>query len=70
MTTDTPPILQLNNVEAAYGAVKAIRGVSLSVATRHAGVSINDLTDPERVDPLTGAAAFSGVPVEVAPREA
>ena len=26
------PILQLNNVEAAYGAVKAIRGVSLDVA--------------------------------------
>ena len=25
------PILQLNNVEAAYGAVKAIRGVSLAV---------------------------------------
>ena len=26
------PILQLNNIEAAYGAVKAIRGVSLNVA--------------------------------------
>jgi len=32
MTTETAPILQLNNVEASYGAVKAIRGVSLSVA--------------------------------------
>ncbi len=32
MMTESPPILQLNNVEAAYGAVKAIRGVSLSVA--------------------------------------
>jgi branched-chain amino acid transport system ATP-binding protein len=32
MTTESAPILQLNNVEAAYGAVKAIRGVSLSVA--------------------------------------
>ncbi len=31
MTTESPPILQLSNVEAAYGAVKAIRGVSLSV---------------------------------------
>jgi branched-chain amino acid transport system ATP-binding protein len=30
--TEQAPILQLNNVEAAYGAVKAIRGVSLSVA--------------------------------------
>lgn len=40
-------------------------GTALGVAERHAGASINDLTDPERVDALTGAAAFSGVPVEV-----
>ena len=32
MTESSAPILQLNNVEAAYGAVKAIRGVSLDVA--------------------------------------
>jgi branched-chain amino acid transport system ATP-binding protein len=31
--TEAAPILQLNNVEAAYGAVKAIRGVSLAVPT-------------------------------------
>ena len=31
MTEADNPILQLNNVEAAYGAVKAIRGVSLGV---------------------------------------
>jgi len=29
--SDAAPILQLNNVEASYGAVKAIRGVSLGV---------------------------------------
>lgn len=40
-------------------------GTSLGVAAKHAGASINDLTDPERVDRVTGAAAFSGVPVEV-----
>ncbi|MBE7481698.1 MAG: molybdopterin-dependent oxidoreductase [Polyangiaceae bacterium] len=40
-------------------------GTALGVAERHAGASINDLTDPERVDAVTGAAAFSGVPVEV-----
>ncbi|MDP2825544.1 MAG: ABC transporter ATP-binding protein [Sulfuritalea sp.] len=33
MSDETQPILQLNNVEAAYGAVKAIRGVSLGVPT-------------------------------------
>ena len=32
MSETTQPVLQLNNVEASYGAVKAIRGVSLAVA--------------------------------------
>ena len=31
MSEAPQPILQLNNVEASYGAVKAIRGVSLGV---------------------------------------
>jgi anaerobic selenocysteine-containing dehydrogenase len=38
-------------------------GIRLSVAEKHAGVSINDLTDDQRVDELTGAVAYSGVPV-------
>jgi anaerobic selenocysteine-containing dehydrogenase len=42
-------------------------GVRLGVAARHAGASLNDLTDELRVDPLGGTAAFSGVPVEVRP---
>lgn len=37
-------------------------GTALGVAERHAGASIND---PRAVDAVTGAAAFSGVPVEV-----
>lgn len=40
-------------------------GVQLATAARHAGASINDLTDDERLDAISGAAAFSGVPVEV-----
>jgi len=40
-------------------------GVRLTVAKEHAGVSINDLTDGELIDPLTGNAALSGVPVEI-----
>ncbi|MDG1481429.1 MAG: molybdopterin oxidoreductase family protein [Myxococcota bacterium] len=42
-------------------------GVRMSVASAHAGVSANDLTDELRVDPLCGTAAVNGVPVEVAP---
>ena len=41
------------------------KGVRLQVAQAHAGVSINDLTDDQVVDALTGNAAFSGVAVEV-----
>jgi anaerobic selenocysteine-containing dehydrogenase len=40
-------------------------GVRLTNATKVAGVSINDLTDPERLD-VSGNAALNGVPVTVA----
>ncbi|MFK7991041.1 MAG: molybdopterin oxidoreductase family protein [Sandaracinaceae bacterium] len=42
-------------------------GVRLEVARRHAGVSVNDLTDELAIDALTGNAALNGVPVAVAP---
>lgn len=41
------------------------KGVRLSVATQYPGVSINDLTDDQLIDELTGNAAFNGVPVRV-----
>ena len=44
-------------------------GVGLSVAARHPGESVNDLTDEQRVDPLSGNAALSGVPVTVVAEE-
>ncbi|MFB9764039.1 molybdopterin dinucleotide binding domain-containing protein, partial [Nocardioides kongjuensis] len=45
-----------------YGHGRA--GARLGVAAGVAGVSINDLTDPERLD-VSGNAALSGVPVTV-----
>jgi len=42
-------------------------GVKLSVAGKLPGVSINDLTDEQFIDDLSGNAALSGVPVTVAP---
>ena len=41
------------------------KGTKLGVAEKHAGVSINDLTNDTIVDPLTGNAAFSGQVVSV-----
>jgi anaerobic selenocysteine-containing dehydrogenase len=46
-----------------YGHGK--KGVQLGVANKHAGVSINDLTDDLVIDELTGNAAFSNVKVTV-----
>jgi anaerobic selenocysteine-containing dehydrogenase len=40
-------------------------GVRLAVASARPGASLNDLTDDQRVDTLTGNASFSGVPVTV-----
>lgn len=40
-------------------------GNHLAVAQQHAGVSINDLTDPMAIDALCGTAAFSATPVTV-----
>jgi anaerobic selenocysteine-containing dehydrogenase len=42
-------------------------GVRLSIAGAHAGVSINDLVDDQRIDVLTGTAVLNGTPVEVVP---
>ncbi len=40
-------------------------GVRLDIAKNHAGVSINDLTDENQIDELTGNAAFSNVFVKI-----
>jgi anaerobic selenocysteine-containing dehydrogenase len=57
-------------VSLPHGYGHGREGVRLSVATAHAGVSVNDLSDELRVDPLSGNAALSGVPVEVSAHDA
>jgi anaerobic selenocysteine-containing dehydrogenase len=42
-------------------------GVRMRVASDHAGVNSNVLTDETRVDPLSGNAVLNGIPVEIAP---
>jgi anaerobic selenocysteine-containing dehydrogenase len=42
-------------------------GVQLGVASRHAGVNSNVLTDESMVDAVSGNAVLNGIPVEVAP---
>jgi anaerobic selenocysteine-containing dehydrogenase len=52
-------------VSIPHGWGHSLPGIRMGVAQAHAGVSINDLTDETAMDPLSGNAALSGVPVEV-----
>jgi anaerobic selenocysteine-containing dehydrogenase len=42
-------------------------GVRLSVARANAGVSYNDLTDEQKLDPLSGNAVLNAIPVQIEP---
>lgn len=53
-------------VSLPHGYGHAKDGVLMSRSRDVPGVSVNDLTDPERLD-VSGNAALNGVPVEVAP---
>ncbi|MGB7337864.1 MAG: molybdopterin dinucleotide binding domain-containing protein, partial [Phototrophicaceae bacterium] len=52
-------------VSIPHGFGHGRQGVELDVATANAGVSINDLTDDQVIDELTGNAGFSGVAVQI-----
>ena len=53
-------------VSLPHGYGHQLDGVRLGNASKVAGVSANDLTDPERMD-VSGVAALNGVPVTVSP---
>ena len=53
-------------VSLPHGYGHQVDGTRTAAASKVPGVSINDLTDPERFD-VSGNAAFSGVPVTVLP---
>ena len=52
-------------VSLPHGFGHRRRGTRLRVAEEHAGVSLNDLTNPALIDALTGNAVLNGVPVQV-----
>ena len=56
-------------VSLPHGYGHALPGVRLSHASTVPGVSINDLTDPERLD-VSGNAALNGTPVRLSPADA
>ncbi len=52
-------------VSLPHGWGHGRKGTKITIANAHPGVSINDITDDARLEPLTGNAAFSGTPVTV-----
>jgi anaerobic selenocysteine-containing dehydrogenase len=66
LTTDVMPGV----VSLPHGWGHDRKGIRLGVARRHAGVSINDVVDDQRIDALTGTAVLNGTPVEVEPTAA
>jgi anaerobic selenocysteine-containing dehydrogenase len=52
-------------VSLPHGFGHARAGVRLGVAARMPGASLNDLTDEERLDDLTGNAALNGIAVSI-----
>jgi anaerobic selenocysteine-containing dehydrogenase len=54
-------------VSIPHGYGHSREGTRIPIAEANAGASINDLTDDQRVDALTGNAAFSGQPVRISP---
>lgn len=53
-------------VSLPHGWGHGRKGVQLSVASENPGVSVNDLTDDQHVEPVIGQAILNGVPVTVA----
>jgi anaerobic selenocysteine-containing dehydrogenase len=54
-------------VSLPHGWGHDVDGARQAVARSHAGVSLNVLTDDERLDAVSGTAAFNGLPVRVTP---
>jgi anaerobic selenocysteine-containing dehydrogenase len=52
-------------VSIPHGFGHSRPGVGWTFAAAHAGASVNDLTDPARVDTLTGSAALDATPVRM-----
>jgi len=66
VAVEITPDIEPGVVSLPHGWGHGRSGVRLAVASAHAGVSINDLVDDQRIDALTGTAVLNGTPVEVA----
>jgi hypothetical protein len=52
-------------VSIPHGWGHNLKGVKMKIAKNNSGVSINDLTDSNKIDKLTGNADFSGTKIKI-----
>jgi hypothetical protein len=52
-------------ISVPHGYGHGREGVKLSVAGANPGVSLNDLTDPLAIDPVSGNAVLNGTPITI-----
>lgn len=57
--------IMLGVVSVPHGFGHDRDGIKLGIASQHAGVSLNDITDEQYFDALTGVAALNGLPVQI-----
>ena len=55
----------IGTVSIPHGWGHHREGIQMSVASNHAGVSMNDLVDEMLVDEMSGVAVINGIPVSV-----
>jgi len=59
------PKIMRGVVSIPHGFGHHRKAIKLDVAAAHSGVSVNDITNHHRIDPVTGNAAFSGQRVHI-----
>ncbi|MGB1015803.1 MAG: molybdopterin oxidoreductase family protein, partial [Nannocystaceae bacterium] len=64
---EVTPTIRAGVISIPHGWGHTSGKIALRVAEDHAGVSVNDLTDEQNIDPLSGNAVLNGVPVAVSP---
>jgi anaerobic selenocysteine-containing dehydrogenase len=67
LTVETTDDIAPGVVSIPHGWGHDVPGIRLSVATQHAGVNANRLTDDVALDPLSGTAVLNGVSVVIKP---
>jgi len=65
VTVEQTDALSRGVVSLPHGFGHDAEGTRLSVASRHAGVNTNILTDEEALDVLSGTSVLNGIPVEI-----